>query len=372
MIRVLQYIGSLEMGGSQAFVMEIYRKIDKNKIQFDFITFPGERGVYYDEIRSLGGKIYECPKLRGYNIFSFLRWWSCFFKSHSEYRILHGHIRSTASLYMSVAKKYGVKCIAHSHSSSNGHGIKALVKNILQYPLRYIADYLFACSDKAGIWLYGEKAFNGPKYGFIPNCIDIDSFRFSLDKRNDLRESYHISPDTFLIGHVGRFHEAKNHDFIIDVFNEVLKLKNDSKLILIGDGDNKAHIEEKVKEYGICDKVIFAGTHKDLSAYYSAMDLFLFPSLWEGLPISVVEAEASGVYILISNTVTDVVCLNHKLRRCSLKRSAVFWAKAALLLGKLKRSKILELDRERLETFDSVEVAKELERFYRGVAKGVL
>ena len=148
-IRVLQVLGGLEAGGAESFVMNLYRAIDKKKVQFDFVKHIEHKGVFEDEITQMGGKIYRCPQYTGKNHFAYCKWWDSFFKEHPEYHMIHGHVRSTASIYLKIAKKHGLVTIAHSHSTSNGSGISAIVKDMLRLPIRHTADYLFACSDKA-------------------------------------------------------------------------------------------------------------------------------------------------------------------------------------------------------------------------------
>lgn len=166
------------------------------------------------------------------------------FENHSEYKIIHGHVRSTASIYLSIAKKFGLRTIAHSHSVSSGSGFSALVKNILQIPIRFKADYLFACSLEAGKWLFGEEAVKSNKFKLIKNAIDINKYKFDMEKRSFIRDFYHLN-DKYIIGHVGRFHPLKNHEFLIDVFNVVSKMREDAVLLLIGDGELQNIIAKK-------------------------------------------------------------------------------------------------------------------------------
>ena len=369
MIRVLHYIGSLHIGGSQAFVMEMYRKTDREKVQFDFVTFPDEKGGHYQEILQLGGRVFECPRYKGTQHFAFCKWWDSFLREHPEYRIVHGHVRSCASIYMPIAKKRGCVTIAHSHSTSNGKGISALIKAILQRPIRYVADYLFSCSDKAGKWLFGEKAMHQANYRMIPNAVDCERFSFHEQTRLRIRRNLEISEDTFVVGHVGRFHEAKNHEFLIEVFKEIVQVHPNSKLLLIGDGELRHNIEQLCIECGIQEKVIFAGMQSDVASFYQAMDVFVFPSLWEGLPVGVVEAQSSGLPCLISETITKDVQLTDLVVYESLEKPAHEWAQKALLYANKERAGLTEQQTEQLKVFDSNQVAKELQEFYLGIVR---
>ena len=363
MIRVLQYIGSLQFGGSQSFIMEVYRKIDREKVQFDFITFPGETTGNYDEIIALGGKVFECPQYSAKAHGAFCKWWENFFREHPEYRVLHGHIRSCASVYIPIAKKHGVKTIIHSHSTSNGSGISSVVKAVYQYPIRYMADYLFSCSDIAGKWLFGERATKKENYRIIPNCVDLDYFEFDQDVRIEVRKEWNIEETDFVIGHIGRFHESKNHGFLLEIFQEIQKKRPDSKLLLVGAG-----VEDGLRSLGageeLMSKIICTGAQARPGKFYQAMDVFLFPSLWEGLPMSVVEAQAAGLPCVISDTITKNVLLTGLVSRHSLKKSAEEWADFVLSCGKNGRVGCSREDKEKLKGFDSKLVAGNLQEFY--------
>lgn len=368
MIRVLHYIGSLHIGGSQAFLMELYRKTDREKVQFDFVTFPEEKSGHYQEILQLGGRIFECPRYKGTNHFAFCKWWDSFLKEHPEYRILHGHVRSCASVYMPIAKRHGCTTIAHSHSTSNGRGVSALTRAVLQLPIRHVADYLFACSEIAGKWLFGKKAIQQSNYRMIPNCVDCQRFAFSEQMRRQTREKLSITEDAFVVGHVGRFHEAKNHAFLIDIFEKLLESHSNVVLLLVGDGELRPQIEQLCAARGIHEKVIFAGAQGNVAPYYQTMDILAFPSLWEGLPVGVVEAQASGLPCVISATITKDVQLTDLVIYESLDKTAQEWAETVGRYVGKNRMGLAEIHREQLEHFDSNRVAKELQEFYLGIA----
>lgn len=369
MIRVVQYIGPLQFGGSQSFVMELYRKMDRSQVQFDFVTFPGETSGNYEEIIALGGKVHECPQYSLKNHGAFCKWWNTFFQEHPEYRVLHGHVRSCASIYMPIAKKYGCKTIVHSHSTSNGSGLSSYVKAVYQYPIRYIADYLFSCSDIAGKWLYGEKATKKNNYRVIPNCVDLEYFAFSESIRKQVRKEWNINENDFVVGHIGRFHESKNHGYILEIFKELLKVVPESRLLLVGAGV-KEGMEAMGADKDVMDRMIFTGAQARPGKFYQAMDVFLFPSVWEGLPMSVVEAQSAGLPCLISDTITKNVLLTDLVSQHSIKQVAAEWAK---LLVKFRENKRSDLDSENLEClkgFDSKVVAKELQEFYIKISEG--
>lgn len=368
MIRILQVLPRLRRGGSQAMVMNLYRALDRDNYQFDFIIFTPDHDDYYDEIRELGGKIYHFKKLNGKNLFGVRKEWDLFFKEHPEYRILHSHVRSFASIFIPIAKKHGLKTIIHSHSTSNGKGFEGIIKSLLEFPLRFQADYLFACSTEAGKWLYGKNAVQKSNYRFIPNAIDLQKFYFSISDRDEIRNKYGIENEV-VVGHVGGFETPKNHEFIIDTFIFFLSLCPGAKLMLVGDGTFEDKIRNICRDKCITDNVIFAGLQANVAPYLSAMDVFLFPSLWEGLPVSVVEAQVSGLKCLLSDTITRDVELSSLLTYYSLHYRADKWASTLLDLVPKKREEASDENIERLKAFDCKDTIRSLETFYSNCVK---
>lgn len=302
MKRVLQVMGTLEHGGAETMIMNLYRHIDREIIQFDFINHNPDLDDYEDEIRRLGGRVYYIPKFRGINYSQYVKAWKMFFAEHPEYEIIHGHVRSTAVIYLSLAKKLGRKTIAHSHNVSSGHGITALGKNILQLPIRFVADDFFACSKSAGEWLFGKRVVRGNRFHILPNAIDAEKYRYSPKWREELRKELKLEGKT-VIGHVGRFHPQKNHGFLLDIFDKVHRENPDTVLLLIGEGDLRMDMEVLAKKKGLEDCVLFLGMREDVPQLLMAMDLFVFPSKYEGLGIVAIEAQASGLRCICSDAV---------------------------------------------------------------------
>lgn len=361
-IRIVHNIASLHLGGSQAFVMNMYRNIDRSKVQFDFVVTPETKEGFYDEITNLGGKIFSCPRYKGTNHIQYNKWWDDFFNEHPEYKVIHSHVRSTASIYLKIAKRHGLVTIAHSHSTSNGNGISAIVKRIMQLPIRKQADYLFACSDKAGKWLYGEKAITQQNYYMIPNGVDLKRFRFDVNKRNQMRMTLGIKEDLMILGHIGRLSTPKNHKFLLNVFNQYHKINSNSKLLLVGDGELFDSIKQHINKLDINDAVIMTGSKQNTEDYYQIMDIFLFPSLWEGLPVSVVEAQANGLQCIISDVITHDVDLTALIQYLPLDEK--LWLGAITEAHKKKRIGLTSEDRVRLQPFDAITVANKLQEFY--------
>lgn len=306
MIRVLHMIASLDVGGSQTMMMNIYRNIDRSKLQFDFIIdHPGET-YFAPEIEAMGGRVYTLAGFHGTNAGEIRRDWNNFFYTHPEYRILHSHARSYASLYLPVARKHGLKTIIHSHSTNSGSGLKGAVKAVLQLPLRDQADILMACSRDAGEWLYGKRACEGERFILLPNGIDTGRFALPPSVREQYRRELGIE-GRFVIGHVGRFRDVKNHSFLLDAFQKAHAQNPDAVLLLVGVGPLQQAMAEKAAALGVADQVLMTGNRDDVPALMQAMDVFAFPSLWEGLPMTVVEAQAAGLPCVLSDTITREV-----------------------------------------------------------------
>lgn len=362
-IRVLHNIASLHFGGAQAFLMNVYNNIDREKVQFDFVVTPEEKKDLYEQVEQMGGRIFVCPKYTGKNHFAYCRWWNDFFAEHPEYHVIHGHVRSTASIYLKIAKKYVLVTIAHSHSTSNGSGISAIVKNIMQLPIRHTADYLFACSDKAGKWLYGEKATKQPNYRMIPNGVDLKRFAFHEEKRRQMRNQLKITEDTFVVGHIGRITVPKNHQFLVELFAAYHKENPKSRLLLVGDGELFEAVQQQCTQLGIREAVIMVGSKTNTEDYYQAMDLFVFPSLWEGLPVSVVEAQANGLICLLSDVITRDVDLTDQVKYLSLNEKSRWLNEIARACPKPRTAASPE-NMKKLQPFDASVVAKQLQDFY--------
>lgn len=366
MIRILHVLGGLERGGAETMVMNLYRNIDREKIQFDFIIHTTEKQAYYQEILDMGGRIYHFPAFNGKNMFYLKRKWTQFFAKHTKYKILHSHVRSYASLYIPIAKKYGLKTIIHSHNTSNGNGIASIAKWIMQYPLRYQADYLFACSNEAGRWLYGKKACQKRNYRFLPNAIDVKKFEISEHIASGYRNKLRLE-GKLVLGHIGRFHHQKNHMFLLDIFAEVCKKRSDAVLLLIGDGDLRESIKDKVHSLKLDNHVILAGSRDDVPQLMQAMDLFVFPSLWEGLPVTVVEAQAAGLPCLISDNITTDVDLSKLVVRLPVDDIYV-WVEAILNSEIKKLDVTSEIRRAGFDVKNSVE---NLTKFYYSIFDNV-
>ena len=360
--RILHMIGSLGIGGSQAFVMNIYRKIDRDKLQFDFIVDSPEYTHYISEIESLGGKVYFFPKFNGKNYIKVRRFWTKFLQEHKEYKVLHSHVRSYASLYIPIAKSFGLKTIIHSHNNSNGKGLIALGKRILQYPLRFQSDYYMACSRDAGEWLFGGEICKSNSFQVIKNAIDVDDYIFSKENREMIREEFELE-DQFVLGYLARVTMQKNPLFVIEVMNELVKINSSAKLLFVGDGELLPDVKKRIEDLGLENKTIVTGMRTDVKELMSAMDCYILPSFWEGLGISLIEAQASGLQCICSEGIQDEAILSGLVTKYSLDFGAKKWAEKIASM-KTNYERLNMSDKIKKAGFDIVENADLLQQFY--------
>lgn len=365
-IRVLHMIGTLEIGGSQSFILNIYNNIDRNKLQLDFIVDHPDRMDYEDEVKRLGARVFIMPMFNGKNTDEIKKAWNKFFEEHPEYKVLHSHVRSYASIYLPIAKKHGLKTIIHSHSTSNGSGLLAVVKSILQYPLRYQADYFMACSREAGEWLFGKKVCDSNRFQVATNAIDAKKYVFNERTRAEARQELGLT-DEFVLGCLARVVEPKNPLFVIDVMDELLEIKPTAKLLFIGDGDLLEAVKEKARNVGIDGSIIFTGARTDVDRMLSAMDCYLLPSVWEGLGISLIEAQASGLKCLCSENVPSAAVVTDLVEVVPLAKGSKCWAeKAVEKAGDYKREN--QYEKIKSAGYDIAENVEIMSSFYMELA----
>ena len=363
-MRVLHVVSVMDRGGIENMIMNLYRNIDRNKIQFDFVVHHTKKGDFDDEIKMLGGNIYYAPHFNVYNIFSYKKWWIEFFEKNQEYRIIHSHTYSIASIQHKIAKKFGLKTIVHSHSTKNSRDIKGIVYCYLQKKVMDESDYLFACSKKAGEWLYGMGCEKINNYYTLNNAIDSKKYIFNQSIKFKLLEEFDLN-GKFVVGHVGNFTIPKNHLYLIDIFSEIHKKEPKSVLLLVGDGNLRKKIENKIAQLGLKDSVLLLGVRNDVNELLQVMDCFVFPSLYEGLPVSVIEAQAAGLKCFISNNITDEVCITDLVERISINIHAKEWADKILdtksFVHKNKRQDVISAG------YDIHSTAQWLTQFYMNI-----
>lgn len=334
-IRVVHVLSKMDKAGAETLVMNLYRNIDKSRFQFDFVVHTDEVGYFDNEIKRMGGKIHHTFKYRGKNHLNYKKWWDDFFKSH-KYSLVHCHIRSTANIILNMAKKHDITTIAHSHSSSNGTGVSSLVKNFNQKFINRHCDYRLACSKEAGQFLFGKnKAFE-----ILKNGIPTQDFLFAEEIRENYRAKNNLLSKKVYC-HVGRFDKPKNHSFLIKTFSKIKEYDVDAHLLLIGNGELKVKIAEKVAQANLTDSVSFLGKRSNIPEIMMGSDVFLLPSLYEGLPLVLVEAQATGIPCAISNTISGEAIINKNVFTCRLNDSSEY-AKAAAKMIELPNAELRE------------------------------
>ncbi|MBQ6185623.1 MAG: glycosyltransferase family 1 protein [Bacteroidales bacterium] len=330
-IRVLHILHSMNRGGAENAIMNYYRHIDRDKVQFDFLLTASGKCHFEDEILGLGGRVFRIPLLKILNPFSYVKALSGFFRDHPEYRIVHSHTSSKSFVPLLIAKRAGIKVrISHSHNSKSEEGIRGRIRNAMKLPLLWVATDYCACGEEAAKWLYGDKVFESGKVHIVPNVIDACIFSFSQETRANMRSFLGISESTFVIGNVARFFHQKNHDFIVSVFDSLHKKYVDSKLLLVGDGELREEIENKVRDLGIDDSVIFVGSVPNVADYEQAMDVFLLPSFNEGIPLSLIEAQVAGLCCFASEGVPRESDKTGLVSFLPLEKGADYWASRVL------------------------------------------
>ena len=361
-IRVASVIGRYIGGGVEAVTINYYRNIDKNKVQLDFICDEDSTNIPYEEIEKMGGKVIIIPS------------YSKPFKYHKalkrvlkegNYKIIHSNINTLSVFSLFAAKCAGVPVrIAHSHSTTNK---KEKKKNLMKQILRpfskvFATDYM-CCSELAGRWLFGNKEYDKGNVYLLNNAIDLDKFKYNEALRKKKRKELGIKDDTLVIGHIGRFVAQKNHDFLIDIFNEIHKKNNNSILLLAGQGPLMEDIKNKVKELNLDDSVKFLGQRNDANELYQAFDVFLLPSLYEGLPLVGVEAQASGLLCYLSDDMTKETKVLDITKFMSLNNTPKEWADN--ILDDVKKYKRIDTSKEMTaKNFNIKEEAKKLEEYY--------
>lgn len=328
-IRVLQVIGAMDRGGAETLVMNLYRNIDRSRIQFDFLVNEKRECDFDSEIKELGGKIYYIPRYKIFNYFHYKAECRKFFSNH-HYSIVHGHIGLPAAIYLNIAKHNGAFTIAHSHRANFPLNPSELAFRICSSSVRNVADYFIACSEQAGIDRFGNAITHGPNYAVLKNGVDLNKMHYDQAARALIRNELNIPLNAPVFGHVGRLTEIKNHRFLLDVFSEILKRKPESILLLCGRGELEKQLKFQAQELGIDQSVQFLGVRDDIPKVLSAVDVFLFPSLSEGLGLAVVEAQSSGLPCIVSTGVPDSVKIREQTEFLDLSLGANKWASEAI------------------------------------------
>lgn len=333
MIRVLHIVDTLyQKSGIANVIMNYYKNISREKVQFDFLITINKEHTFLNEIKTYGGNIYYMPQLNINNFYSFYKSIDDFFMSHGkEFDIIHSHYNQLDSIIFPIAKKYGIKeCISHSHNTKYSDSKIRSIRNWLMcLPLKKNATKWLACSKDAGNFLFGKEFSSSSKSFVLNNAIECQNFVFSKSKRDIKRKELGLE-NKLVIGHVGRFNKQKNHDFLINVFNKVKEKNNNSVLVLVGDGPLFDDIRNQVTNHDLTEYVIFLGQRKDIADIMQAFDIFVFPSLFEGLGIVLIEAQAADLPCIYSNVIPSEVNILENNIALDLNDNYDLWASEIL------------------------------------------
>lgn len=360
-LRILHVVVNMNRGGAETFIMNLYRNIDKSKVQFDFLTC--KEGVFDAEILKMGGIIHRIPYITDVGHFGYFNALKDFFTANKQYYIIHSHLDKMSGLVLKAAKQSGIPIrISHCHSTRSEGGIAARAyKSYIGHFVTPNSTHLVACSKDAAKWLFRKKHLSST---ILKNGIDMNTFKYSPQIREKVKQGLKIDRDKFIIGHVGRFDHPKNHIFLLDIFAQFNNEVTGSVLILVGDGILRSEIERKIRELNLEGRVYLLGIRNDIPALLQAFDLFLFPSLYEGLPLSLIEAQGAGLPCLISDHISKEVDLGLNLIEYASLSNVKNW------VDKIKKMKDLQCKRIRGENvkikqgFDIQKTAKYLENYY--------
>lgn len=355
-IRILHIVSFMQRGGLETLIMNCYRNIDREKMQFDFIVHRDFRADYDDEIEALGGRIYRLPRLNPFSP-GYKKALLDFFRSHPEYKIVHCHLDCMSALPLAAAKACGVPVrIAHGHNSNQDKDWKYPLKRLFMRKIPATATHFFACSEEAGAWM-----FPGQPVTVINNGIESDRFAYDPAVREAVRTELMLD-DSLTLGHVGRFMPQKNHEFLIDIFAAVHAVDPAARLLLVGTGDLEGQIHQKVSRLGLDEAVQFLGVRSDVNRILQAVDVFLLPSLYEGLGMAAVEAQAAGLPCIVSDEVPRLCDMTGHVSFLPLDAKPEQWAEAVLKAVRLPR----ESQKEKIAAagFDIQSTAQWLSDFY--------
>lgn len=370
LIRVLHLPYTLsKKSGIMSFIMNYYRFIDKSKIQFDFLCFQENKVTYKSEIRELGGKVYLFPESLKNNPKKLRKEIELFFEKHGkDYSIVHYHAISIWVIALKIASNRGLKIITHCHNTKYSDKFLSSIRNrFLCIPIKKYTNYSFACSIAAGEFMFGEKNVKTHRVKIINNAIDCSRFYFNEKIRNYVRQDLDLNGN-IVIGHVGRFTKQKNHDYLINIFREINTINENTKLLLIGDGDLQPVIKEKVERCGLHEKVIFLGQRDDVYDIMQAIDVFVFPSKFEGLGIVLIEAQYSNLPCVVSSVIPDEAKISSNFYKLKLDKEPIEWAKNILNCSLKNRKNIYIQDSK--TGYDIRTEVEKLEIIYTSIVEG--
>lgn len=364
--RILHVVHSLQRGGMESRIMDIYRHIDREKYQYDFYIESGRKGIFDDEVINLGGRIFYRDGDSPINIPRF-KMFHNFLESHPEYIIICAY-NQWSGWYLKQAKKQGVPIrIANSRTSIETKSIKNAIKTISKINVNKYATHRFAVSHRAAIWLFGDKTVKKGQVKIWPNAIDTKKYIFTNKIRDEVRKELGLVDDLVVL-HVGNLRYEKNHPFLIDVFNDILKIHPNAQLVLAGRG-NFDIIKDKINKYDIRSKIHYLGERNDIDRLLQAGDFFIFPSFYEGFPGAVLEAECSGLKCIISDSITEEVMVTDHIIALPLSIGSNEWAKSIETFGDVNRANAWEAVKN--AGYDIQNLVERIEMFYDTIITSV-
>ena len=363
MLRVLHSVSNMGRAGIETMLMNYYREIDRSRIQFDFLANKPVPGEYDEEIRSLGGRVFVSPGLNPLHFPRYRRYMAELLRDNPDIRIVHAHNEAMGYYALQSARDAGIRIrIAHAHNTRIIRDYKYPLKLVCKQLLPGAATDYWSCGRDAGIYYYGKKRWNTS--GFIlHNAIDVERFGFRPEVREHQRRQTGLE-QCFVIGHVGRFNVQKNHSRLLDIFAAVAKAVPEARLVLIGTGELEQAMKEKAQHLGILDRTIMPGQMADVSAWYQAMDCFVLPSLFEGLPVVGIEAQAAGLPCVFSDRVTDEVLLSPEACRISLDTDDSEWARQIAAARQPETNRLQGMETVRRAGYDIHTEARKLQEIY--------
>lgn len=327
----------MDRAGIETMLMNYYRHMDHSIIQFDFLCNKTKPGAYDEEIIKYGGKIYHTPGLNPLKYYKYIRYMKKLFTANPEYKIVEAHNGALGVYALHAAKKNNVPIrIFHAHGASINKDWKLPLKLFCKSMLPFNMNKHYTCGIEAAKCYFGKKITDNHDYELIPNAIEVEHFIFNPNIRKKVREENGLT-DKFVVGHVGRFMTQKNHSFLLDVFAKLSENLTNSHLVLLGDGELMPKIKEKAKKLGLEKKISFLGNVNNVNEWYQAFDCFVLPSIWEGLPVVGVEAQASDLPCIFSTNITKEIKLSEKVTFLKLSENVSVWAKTIENMIKLQK-----------------------------------
>lgn len=369
-IRVLHVVTRMDRAGLENRLMDLYRNIDRSCVQFDFYTCSDKKGFYDEEVLKLGGKIYYSSRFRVKDMFKIPYRFKDFLLDHPEYTIVHCHLNQWCGLVLKGAKMAGVPIrIAHSRTALGKFNVKNAVKNVVKISVNKYCTHKMSVSEKAAIWLFGKRSVKKGEVYILPNAIDVSQYAFNRVIRNEYRNRLRVDDETLVVIHVGNIRPEKNHRYLVDVFGALKALRANSKLVLVGSDYMNGQIQEYVRKRKLEHDVIMLGSRSDVSFLLQAGDVFVFPSVYEGFPGAVMEAQAAGLPCIISDSITSEVCITKTVLQLSIKSKPEVWANAILeCYWNHNHQRKVDLENSR---YNVKKCADELLKYYYDVLKEI-